>query len=258
MPNSPRFPPTMAPSAGGRDPRLSGSADCSTLPGRCRCSPPPTSFWYRHGEAPRLRHAGGLLKKGLGGDRLGRPGAGDGPVAACAHRAETRCWWPAVPASMPRRAIPRWCAGCWRAPGGRGGSPRCAPAPSCWLRPACWTGGASATHGMHRAELARRFPAVRVEPDPIFVRDGAIWTSAGVTAAIDLALALVEEDAGRALSLAVARHLVIFLKRPGGQAQFRPCSRCRARRTGSRASTAGSPGAWPGTCRCRPRPQGAG
>jgi transcriptional regulator GlxA family with amidase domain len=76
------------------------------------------------------------------------------------------------------------------------------------------------THWMYCAELARRFPAIRVEPDPIFVRDGAIWTSAGVTAAIDLALALVEEDAGRTLALAVARHLVMFLKRPGGQAQF--------------------------------------
>jgi transcriptional regulator GlxA family with amidase domain len=81
-------------------------------------------------------------------------------------------------------------------------------------------GRRAATHWMHCAELARRFPGIRVEPDPIFVRDGAIWTSAGVTAAIDLALALVEEDAGRSLALAVARHLVMFLKRPGGQAQF--------------------------------------
>jgi transcriptional regulator GlxA family with amidase domain len=79
---------------------------------------------------------------------------------------------------------------------------------------------AAATHWVHCAELGRRFPALRVEPDPIFVRDGAIWTSAGVTAAIDLALALVEEDVGRSLALAVARHLVMFLKRPGGQAQF--------------------------------------
>ena len=76
------------------------------------------------------------------------------------------------------------------------------------------------THWSHCAELARRFPAVRVEPDPIFVRDGPAWTSAGVTAGIDLALALVEQDLGRALALAVARHLVVFLKRPGGQAQF--------------------------------------
>jgi transcriptional regulator GlxA family with amidase domain len=81
-------------------------------------------------------------------------------------------------------------------------------------------GRRAATHWLHCAELARRFPAIRVESDPIFVRDGAIWTSAGVTAAIDLALALVEDDAGRSLALAVARHLVMFLKRPGGQAQF--------------------------------------
>jgi transcriptional regulator GlxA family with amidase domain len=81
-------------------------------------------------------------------------------------------------------------------------------------------GRRAATHWMHCAELARRFPAIRVEPDPIFVRDGPIWTSAGVTAAIDLALALVQEDVERSLALAVARHLVMFLKRPGGQAQF--------------------------------------
>ena len=61
---------------------------------------------------------------------------------------------------------------------------------------------------------------MRVEADPIFVRDGSIWTSAGVTAGIDLALALVEEDLGRTVALAVARYLVVFLKRPGGQAQF--------------------------------------
>ncbi|WP_248322534.1 GlxA family transcriptional regulator [Caballeronia sp. Sq4a] len=76
------------------------------------------------------------------------------------------------------------------------------------------------THWTRCEELAARFPAVRVESDPIFIRDGAVWTSAGVTAGIDLALALVEEDLGRALALEVARHLVVFLKRPGGQAQF--------------------------------------
>ena len=77
-----------------------------------------------------------------------------------------------------------------------------------------------ATHWRYCDELAQRFPAVRVEPDPIFVRDGPVWTSAGVTAGIDLALALVEQDLGRAVALAVARYLVVFLKRPGGQAQF--------------------------------------
>jgi len=81
-------------------------------------------------------------------------------------------------------------------------------------------GRRAATHWMYCAKLARRFPAVRVESDPIFVCDGPVWTSAGVTAGIDLALALVEEDLGRSVALAVARYLVVFLKRPGGQAQF--------------------------------------
>jgi transcriptional regulator GlxA family with amidase domain len=81
-------------------------------------------------------------------------------------------------------------------------------------------GRRAATHWLYCAELARRFPAVQVESDPIFVRDGPVWTSAGVTAGIDLALALVEEDLGRAIALSVARYLVVFLKRPGGQAQF--------------------------------------
>lgn len=81
-------------------------------------------------------------------------------------------------------------------------------------------GRRAATHWEYCSRLAQRFPSVRVEPDPIFVRDGPVWTSAGVTAGIDLALALVEEDLGRSIALAVARYLVVFLKRPGGQAQF--------------------------------------
>ena len=81
-------------------------------------------------------------------------------------------------------------------------------------------GRRATTHWAHCAALARRYPAIRVEPDPIFVRDGAVWSSAGVTAGIDLALALVEADLGRTVALAAARQLVMFLKRPGGQAQF--------------------------------------
>ena len=77
-----------------------------------------------------------------------------------------------------------------------------------------------ATHWTRCEELARKFPLLTVEPNPIFIRQGAIWTSAGVTAGIDLCLALVEEDMGRAVALEVARHLVVFLKRPGGQSQF--------------------------------------
>lgn len=76
------------------------------------------------------------------------------------------------------------------------------------------------THWARCDELANRYPKLCVETDPIFVRDGAIWTSAGVTAGIDLALALVEEDLGRSVALDVARELVVFVKRPGGQSQF--------------------------------------
>jgi transcriptional regulator GlxA family with amidase domain len=81
-------------------------------------------------------------------------------------------------------------------------------------------GRRAVTHWGRCAEFARRFPAVHLEPDPIFIQDGNVWTSAGITAGIDLALALAEGDLGRALALAVARQLVVFLKRPGGQAQF--------------------------------------
>jgi transcriptional regulator GlxA family with amidase domain len=76
------------------------------------------------------------------------------------------------------------------------------------------------THWNSCELLAQRHPTLEVEPDPIFINDGRFWTSAGVTAGIDLALALVEADLGHALALAVARDLVVFLKRPGGQAQF--------------------------------------
>lgn len=76
------------------------------------------------------------------------------------------------------------------------------------------------THWQHAAELAERFPAAKIVPDLIFVQDGALWTSAGVTAGIDLALKLIEDDHGRNVALAVARRLVVFLKRPGGQSQF--------------------------------------
>jgi transcriptional regulator GlxA family with amidase domain len=76
------------------------------------------------------------------------------------------------------------------------------------------------THWAYCATLAARFPRLSVDPDPIFVRDGNVVTSAGVTAGIDLALALVEEDLGRDAALEIARHLVVFLRRPGNQAQF--------------------------------------
>ena len=76
------------------------------------------------------------------------------------------------------------------------------------------------THWASTAELARRHPELHVDPKPIFVRDGDVWTSAGVTSGMDLSLALVEEDLGRKVAMEVARWLVLFLQRPGGQAQF--------------------------------------
>jgi transcriptional regulator GlxA family with amidase domain len=76
------------------------------------------------------------------------------------------------------------------------------------------------THWQHAAELAELFPTAKVVPDQIYVQDGALYTSAGLTAGIDLALKLIEDDNGRDLALTIARRLVVFLKRPGGQSQF--------------------------------------
>jgi len=76
------------------------------------------------------------------------------------------------------------------------------------------------THWEDAAALAARYPEVILEADQIFVRDAALYTSAGVTAGIDLAMRLVEEDLGRDIAMIVARRLVVFLKRPGGQSQF--------------------------------------
>jgi transcriptional regulator GlxA family with amidase domain len=81
-------------------------------------------------------------------------------------------------------------------------------------------GRRATTHWRCGDELARRYPAISVEPDQIYIRDGNVYTSAGVTAGMDLALALLEEDLGRELALRVARNLVMFIRRPGGQTQF--------------------------------------
>jgi transcriptional regulator GlxA family with amidase domain len=81
-------------------------------------------------------------------------------------------------------------------------------------------GRRATTHWSVCDALARLYPAVEVDPEPIYVRDGNTYTSAGVTAGMDLALALVEDDLGRDVALAVARRLVLFLRRPGNQAQF--------------------------------------
>ncbi len=81
-------------------------------------------------------------------------------------------------------------------------------------------GRRATTHWAAAAALARAYPRVQVDADPIFVRDGDVWTSAGVTAGMDLALALVEDDLDREAALAIARQLVLFLRRPGNQSQF--------------------------------------
>jgi transcriptional regulator GlxA family with amidase domain len=81
-------------------------------------------------------------------------------------------------------------------------------------------GRRATTHWKSCGRLQQLYPEVLVDPDPIYLHDGRIWTSAGVTAGIDLSLALVEEDLGRKLAMRVARHLVVFLNRPGGQSQF--------------------------------------
>ncbi len=81
-------------------------------------------------------------------------------------------------------------------------------------------GRRATTHWRSCNDLARQYPGISVEPDALHVRDGQVYTSAGVTAGMDLALALVEEDCGRQIALATAREMVAFLKRPGGQSQF--------------------------------------
>jgi len=81
-------------------------------------------------------------------------------------------------------------------------------------------GRRATTHWARAAEFARTYPQVRVEPDRIFVRDGTTWTSAGITAGIDLALALVAEDLGEAVAKRAAQQLVVYHRRPGGQSQF--------------------------------------
>lgn len=81
-------------------------------------------------------------------------------------------------------------------------------------------GRRATTHWRYASEAASRFPNVQLEPDAIYIKDGKFYTSAGITAGIDLALALVEEDLGNTIALSVARELVVYLKRSGGQMQY--------------------------------------
>ena len=95
-------------------------------------------------------------------------------------------------------------------------------------------GRRATTHWSRAAEFARAYPQIRVEPDRIFIRDGTVWTSAGITAGIDLALALVAEDLGEGVAKRAAQHLVVYHRRPGGQSQF--SALIEADRPGSRFS----------------------
>jgi transcriptional regulator GlxA family with amidase domain len=81
-------------------------------------------------------------------------------------------------------------------------------------------GRQATTHWNSTGRLAETFPSIKVDPNRIYVKDGSVYTSAGVTASMDLALALVEEDHGRPLALRIAKELILFLQRPGGQSQF--------------------------------------
>ena len=124
-------------------------------------------------------------------------------------------------------------------------------------------GRRATTHWAECAELEHDYPNVSVEPDAIYVQDGNVWTSAGVTAGIDLALALVADDYGRKAAATVARRLVVYLRRSGGQGQFSalpifsvsahwPHSTSGGSATRGWASTLSSPFAisWPPNCSC--------
>jgi transcriptional regulator GlxA family with amidase domain len=119
-------------------------------------------------------------------------------------------------------------------------------------------GRRATTHWARAAEFARGYPRVRVEPDRIFIRDGSVWTSAGITAGIDLALALVADDLGEAVAKRAAQQLVVYHRRPGGlrsfphcwkrtdrTAVFRPCSPGRASGSTNGSRSSGLPNARP-------------
>ncbi len=121
-----------------------------------------------------------------------------------------------------------------------GAMARSAAAPSCWRPPGCSMASGWRPTGTPRPGWRRPARWRSVEPDAIYVKDGKLFTSAGVTAGMDLALAMVEEDHGRELALRVARELVMFLKRPGGQSQFSAHLAAQTAERSQRARGAGS------------------
>jgi transcriptional regulator GlxA family with amidase domain len=146
------------------------------------------------------------------------------------------CSWREVSADAARRAIACWSGGFAALLLACAASRRCVPAPSCSPRPALLDGRRATTHWGACRELAEQYPQVAVEADPIFVRDGRVYTSAGVTAGMDLALALVEEDHGREVALAVATGWAVAVQRPADGSGRRPRPDSRAPSVDRRAS----------------------
>jgi len=97
------------------------------------------------------------------------------------------------------------------------------------------------THWQASEALRTQFPTLKLEPDAFFVRDDPVWSSAGVSAGIDLALALVQDDCGREVAMSVARQLVVYMKRPGGQTQFSEPLTTQAKRSGLGEATGSEP-----------------
>ncbi len=117
----------------------------------------------------------------------------------------------------------------------------CASQPLSWLKRVYSITSEQQLTGPFAADLQKKYPGVKVDANPIWIQDGNIYTSAGITAGIDLALAMVEEDHGASVALDVARNLIVFLRRPGGrrrnsafpyQRKLRDVRRCRTFRCG--------------------------
>lgn len=151
-----------------------------------------------------VRSSGGLLVEAAGrtGGRLDTLVVVGGPGTRRAYEDDEFIGWIAATAQRARR-VASVCSGAFLL-----------------ARAGLLAGRRAVTHWGSCERLAASHPEVTVEPDPIFIRDGEVWTSAGVTAGIDLALAMVEDDRGADTARAIARQLVMFVQRPGGQAQF--------------------------------------
>jgi hypothetical protein len=126
----------------------------------------------------------------------------------------------------------------------RGARPASVREPTSWPPPACWT--AAGHHPLAAlGDFQRRYPAVRLEPDKIFVQDGSLWSSAGITAGIDMALAMIGADLGEDVARRTAQQLVVYHRRPGGQSQFSALLEMKGGRFDA---------CWPGRARTWPCP----